>query len=149
MYMYYEDLTVGKEFLTPGRTVTETDVVLFASITGDNNPQHTDEHFCRQSIFGTRIAHGLLSLSIAQGLFQRLGLTSSHALAYMGISNCRFTAPVKLGDTVYCKAKVLDKKESKKPDRGPVVFELLLYNERDELVLSSEHMILIQKRGST
>lgn len=146
--LYFEDFTEGKEFISAGRTITETDVVLFASITGDNNAVHTNEHFARQTIFGGRIAHGLLSLSMAQGLLQRLGILNETGMAYLSVSDCRFLAPVRLGDTVYCKATVVGRRETKKADRGIITFQLALFNQKDEEVLSSEHAMMVKRKSN-
>lgn len=73
MPMYFEDFEVGQRFVTPGRTVTEADVVNFAGVSGDYNPIHTDAEFAKSTPFGQRIAHGLLVLAMLTGLRQRTG----------------------------------------------------------------------------
>jgi acyl dehydratase len=70
--VYFEDIQVGEEYASPGRTVTEADVVIFAGLSGDYNVLHTDAEFMKSSLFGERIAHGLLGLSIQQGLLDRV-----------------------------------------------------------------------------
>ncbi len=147
--LYFEDFTVGREFTSAGRTITETDVVLFASLTGDNNPMHTNDYVARRSMYGTRIVHGLLSLSIANGLIQRLNIMQEAGLAYLGISNCRFIRPVRLGDTVYAKCKVVNRRDTRKADQGIITYAILLYNEKGEEVLSSEHLVLVRKKSES
>src|SRR2546430_16471010 len=68
---YFDDIELGEEYVSPGRTVTEADIVIFAGLSGDYNVLHTDAEFMKQSIFGERIAHGLLGLAIQAGLFTR------------------------------------------------------------------------------
>ncbi len=82
------------------RTITEADIVMFASLSGDWNPIHTDAEFAKKTIFGQRIAHGLLTLSVVAGLLVRLGLTERTIVAFYGIDKLRFTKPVFIGDTI-------------------------------------------------
>src|SRR5215510_1858056 len=101
---YYDDIVVGEEYESPGRTVTETDIVLFAGLSGDYNVLHTDAEFMKTSIFGERIAHGLLVLAIQSGLFARA--TQAYAtLAFVGL-RWKFKSPIKIGDTVRLRARV-------------------------------------------
>src|SRR6266404_2352889 len=112
---YFDDIQVGEEYESPGRTVTETDIVLFAGLSGDYNVLHTDAEFMRQSIFGERIAHGLLGLAIQAGLFTRA--TQAYAtLAFVGL-RWKFKGPINISDTIRLRAKVTVKKQSSKPDR--------------------------------
>src|SRR5712692_7065700 len=78
--VFFEDLKVGQEFTSPGRTVTEADIVIFAALSGDYNVLHTDAEHMKASIFGERIAHGLLGLSIQQGLASRGEPAAAHGL---------------------------------------------------------------------
>src|SRR5205814_8872189 len=107
---YFDDIQVGEEYESPGRTVTETDIVLFAGLSGDYNVLHTDAEFMKQSIFGERIAHGLLGLAIQAGLFTRA--TQAYAtLAFVGL-RWTFKAPIKTGDTIRPLPKATAKKET-------------------------------------
>src|SRR5213595_3636381 len=106
---YFDDIELGEEYMSPGRTVTEADVVIFAGLSGDYNVLHTDAEFMKQSIFGERIAHGLLGLAIQSGLFSRA--TQAYAtLAFVGL-RWKFKAPVKIGDTIRLRAKVIARKD--------------------------------------
>jgi acyl dehydratase len=93
----FDDLAVGIEFETLGRTITESDVVAFSNLTGDRHPQHVDEEFARATIFGERIAHGMLLLSYAVGL---MPLDPFRVVALRRISDATFKSPVRLGDTI-------------------------------------------------
>src|ERR1700741_4307441 len=115
---FFEDIEVGEEYVSPGRTVTEADIVIFAGLSGDYNVLHTDAEFMKQSIFGERIAHGLLCLAMQSGLFSRA--TQAYAtLAFVGL-RWKFKAPVKIGDTIRLKAKVTGKKDLSEPGRSLV-----------------------------
>src|SRR5881396_4171964 len=110
---YFEEIEVGEEFESPGRTVTETDIVLFAGLSGDYNVLHTDAELMKTSIFGERIAHGLLGLAIQSGLFSRS--TRAYAtVAFVGL-RWKFKAPVKIGDTIRLRAKVIARKDLSEP----------------------------------
>src|SRR2546428_11859862 len=110
---YFDDIQVGEEYESPGRTVTESDIVMFAGLSGDYNVLHTDAEFMKQSIFGERIAHGLLGLAIQSGLFSRA--TQAYAtLAFVGL-RWKFKAPVKIGDTIRLRAKAIGRKDLSEP----------------------------------
>jgi acyl dehydratase len=142
---YYEDIAPGEEYESPGRTVTETDIVLFAGLSGDYNVLHTDAEFMKTSIFGERIAHGLLGLAIQSGLFSRA--TQAYAtLAFVGM-RWKFKGPIKIGDTVRLRARVSAKQDDDKPDRGLITVQRTLLNQRDEVVQEGETDLLVEKRG--
>jgi acyl dehydratase len=145
LWRYYDDVTVGEEYESPGRTVTETDIVLFAGLSGDYNVLHTDAEFMKTSIFGERIAHGLLGLAIQSGLFSRAG-GSYAALALVGI-RWKFKGPIKIGDTVRLRARVSAKHDGDKPDRGMITVERTVVNQRGEVVQEGETDLLVEKRG--
>ncbi|MBI2204999.1 MAG: MaoC family dehydratase N-terminal domain-containing protein [Candidatus Rokubacteria bacterium] len=143
---YFEDIEVGEEYESPGRTVTETDIVLFAGISGDYNIVHTDAEFMKTSIFGERIAHGLLGLAIQAGLLTR-AMPQQYATIAFGGLRWKFKAPVKIGDTIRVRARVLSKKETK-PDRGVVVLARTVVNQRDEVVQEGETDLVIERHPS-
>jgi acyl dehydratase len=141
---YFEDIAVGEEVESPGRTVTETDVVLFAGLSGDYNVLHTDAEFMKKSVFGERIAHGLLGLAIQSGLFHRTGPVYA-TLAFAGL-RWKFKAPIKIGDTIRVRGRVTDKRETSRADRGLVVVERKVLNQRDEIVQEGETDLLVERR---
>src|SRR5438034_7582319 len=142
---FFDDIQVGEEYESPGRTVTEADIVLFAGLSGDYNILHTDAEFMKQSIFGERIAHGLLGLAIQSGLFSRA--TQAYAtLAFVGM-RWKFKGPIKIGDTVRLRARVSAKQDDDKPDRGLVTVQRTLLNQRGEVVQEGETDLLVEKRG--
>jgi hypothetical protein len=83
--LYFEDFTVGQKMVTRGRTITESDLVQFAGLTGDYNPMHTDAHFMKESQFGQRVAHGMLALSYAVGQAYQLGFMERTVVAFRGL----------------------------------------------------------------
>jgi acyl dehydratase len=142
---YYDEIEVGEEYESPGRTITETDIVLFAGLSGDYNVLHTDAEFMKTSIFGERIAHGLLGLAIQSGLFSRS--TGAYAtLAFVGL-RWKFKAPIKIGDTIRLRARVRTKRDIGKPDRGLVTVERTVVNQRGEVVQEGETDLLVEKRS--
>jgi acyl dehydratase len=140
---YWDEIEVGEEYESPGRTITETDVVLFAGLSGDYNVLHTDAEFMKSSIFGERIAHGLLGLAVQAGLLTRV--MPSYAAVGLGALRWKFKAPVKFGDTVRVRARVVSKKESK-PDRGLVTLYRTVLNQRDEVVQEGETDLIVERR---
>lgn len=141
----FEDVRVGDEYVSPGRTVTEADIVGFAGLSGDYNVLHTDAEFMRQSIFGERIAHGLLGLAISSGLGARAMPRPFATLAFLGL-RWRFKAPIKIGDTIKVHLKVIDKRDTSKPDRGIVVIQRSVTNQRGEVVQKGETDIMVERR---
>jgi len=142
---YFEEFAVGDEVLSQGRTVTEADIVAFAALTGDYNPLHTDAEYAKGTIFGERIAHGLLGLSIASGLLDRLGFITGTVEAFMGLQ-WKFRGPIKIGDTIHTEARVARKKEMRRLGGGIVVFDVAVINQRDETVQKGQWTVLIKSK---
>jgi acyl dehydratase len=141
---YFDEIETGEEYESPGRTVTESDIVLFAGLSGDYNVLHTDAELMKRSIFGERIAHGLLGLSIQSGLFTR----ATQAFATLGLAGLRwkFKGPIKIGDTIRVRARVTAKRDTEKPDRGLVTVERRVLNQRDEIVQEGETDLMVERR---
>jgi len=140
----FEEFEEGQVFETMSRTVTEADVVAFAGLSGDFNPLHTDEEFMKGTPFGGRIAHGMLCASIGTGLANQLGIFEGTTIAVLRIS-LGFTGAVRFGDTVRLKLTCLETKESSKGDRGKCTFRGELLNQKDEVVIDSEWIVLLRK----
>lgn len=147
---YFEDIRVGDSAITAGRTVTEADVASFAGLSGDFNPIHMDREFARNTVIGRRIAHGLLVLSIGSGLFTQCEMNMSIRSNVMALMDVRwkFLKPVFLGDTVYLKAEVLEKKEVTKPDRGIVIQQRAISNQSGEVVQQGTVTLMVRRRPS-
>ena len=144
--MYFEDFEVGMELVTPRRTVTLTDIVNFASITGDFNAPHCDHEFCKTQPYEEPIAHGPLVWSMAGGLGYASGLTDGTIVAMLGVDNWRVHLPVKHGDTIHVVQKVSFKRETSKPDMGIVTFDREIRNQRDEVVQSAVATNMFRRR---
>ncbi|HEU5275447.1 MAG TPA: MaoC/PaaZ C-terminal domain-containing protein [Xanthobacteraceae bacterium] len=144
--LYWEDWEIGAEFESPGRTVTEADIVAFAGLSGDYNPLHINEEYCKQTQFGTRIAHGPLVYAIAAGLLFQLHLYDDTLIAFLGFDSLKFTKPVKAGDTIRARIKVLERRETSNPERGVMKRQLTVLNQRGELVQEGVQAFLLKRK---
>jgi len=132
--MFFEDFEVGAIFTTTRRTITEADVMTFAGLSGDWNPLHVDREFARETPFGEPIAHGLLVLSVASGLGVQTGIFTGTNLAFLGLEDWRFLAPVLFGDTIHMESTVVETRRTSKRDRGVVRIQQEIKNQRGEVV---------------
>jgi acyl dehydratase len=146
--LYYEDVVVGAEITTGTHTVSMKDILTFADVTRDHHPLHTDEDYCRNTQFGKPIAHGLYGLSLIEGLKSELKLYENTSVASLGWDKIRFKAPIFPGDSVRVKMRFIEKRESRKTDRGVVVEAITLVNQRDEVVTEAEHATLLIRRNA-
>jgi acyl dehydratase len=141
---HFEDLEIGDRFETRGRTVTEADVAMFASLTGDTHPQHTDAEWSKQSRFGERIAHGMLVLSFSAGL---VPFDPDRVVAMRGVQDCKFKQPVRFGDTITLTGEVREKTEL--DDRhGLVGCRWRVRNQRGKLVMLADVEVVWRRAGA-
>lgn len=147
--LFLEDCAVGATFITPGRTITETDIAAFAGLSGDYNQLHTNAEFCKATTFGKPVAHGLLVLSITSGLTARLPLLTGLQNSILGLVNleCRWRAPVFSGDTISVRVEISDVTETSKPDRGIVLLNRTAQNQSGQDVMLSDWKLMIKRRG--
>jgi len=143
--LYYQDFTAGTEHITRGRTITESDIVNFAGLSGDFIELHTNDEYARQSTYGRRIAHGLLTLSISTGLMVQMNLITDTVVAFYGIDKLRFAKPVFAGDTIHARKKVVDTM-AKGIEVGVVTFETTVLNQNGETVLAYKDKLVIKQR---
>lgn len=149
MGRYIEDIAIGDTWRSQGRTITDSDLVQFTGLSWDTNPAHTDEEYCKTTPFGRRIAHGALTLSYATGLLARSGWFDETALAFLSIERWAFKGPVFIGDTIRLTATTVDARVSKsKGDRGPWTGQLVVSNQRDEVVQEGLFTIMMRARGT-
>jgi acyl dehydratase len=141
---YFEDHVVGGQRITSGRTITEADVVIHAGHTGDYFPHHVDAEFARQTKFGQRIAHGTMTFAIGVGLTA----TQINPVAFTyGYDRLRFPKPVFIGDTLHTRITIKQKEEdSKRKGFGRVIEVCEVLNQRDEVVMYCEHILLVELR---
>ena len=144
--LYWEDWEIGAEFVSPARTVTETDIVAFAGLSGDYNPLHINEEYCKNTIFGSRIAHGPLVYAIAAGLLFQLHLYDDTLIAFLGFDSLKFTKPVKPGDTIHAQIKILEKRETSNPERGLMKRQLQVLNQHGDVVQEGIQTFLLKRK---
>ena len=144
MSLYYEDFAMGRTLESRGRTVTETDIVNFAGLSGDFIELHTNEEFA-QVPFRPRIAHGALVFSISTGLMTQMNVINDTVLAFYGIDKLPFTGPVFAGDTVRVTKRVVDLRE-KDAERGVVTFETEVLNQHQQPVIVYTDKLLLKRR---
>jgi acyl dehydratase len=143
--LYFEEFAVGQKMESPARTVTEADIVLFAGLSGDYNPLHTDAEFAKGTPYGQRIAHGLLGLAIASGLAARAGFIEGTAQAFLGLE-WKFKGPVLIGDTLRIRAEVTKLRAMPSMGGGVVVFAVNVLNQREQVVQQGEWSLLVKSR---
>ncbi|RJR26698.1 MAG: acyl dehydratase [Desulfobacteraceae bacterium] len=142
--LYFDDFQPGQRFVTKARTVTEADIVSFAGLSWDHNQLHTDAEYASRTPYGRRIAHGLLGIAIHSGLAYQL--TEKSILAFLELT-WKFKLPIFIGDTIHVEQYVKEVRETSKPDRGILVFEKELINQRGEVVQTGTTTILLAKRN--
>ena len=143
--LYFDDFEEGREFFSASRTITEADVMNFAGVSGDFNPLHTDETFAARTPVKTRIAHGMLTMAVATGLANQMGIFEGTTLALMQ-QTIRYKGMVRFGDTIHLVMTVKARKESKSPKRGVVTFDVLIANQDDEPIVESEWVLMMTRR---
>lgn len=145
MHVYFEDFEPGRETVTPGRTITEADIVNFAGLTGDWYELHTNVEYARSTPFGQRIAHGALIFSIASALSVRAMPPGNTLIAFYGVDRLRFIRPVFIGDTIHVREKVVAKGDR---DASSGVVDTLseVTNQNGTVVLSYTARTLWRKR---
>jgi 3-hydroxybutyryl-CoA dehydratase len=134
----YEALEPGQEFTTRGRTVTEADVVGFASLTGDWHPQHCDAQWSASSPFGERIAHGMLVVSLAAGL---VPFDPGRVVALRRVCDATFKRPVRFGDTLRVEGRIAELGAGSE-DAGLVTFAWNVVNQDDRTVCRARVEVL-------
>jgi len=144
--LYFEEIEAGRHFTSPGRTVTEADVVGFAGLSGDFNLIHTDAAYAAQGPFGQRIAHGMLVLSIVSGLATRTGFMEGTVLAWRDLEEWKFSQPVFIGDTVRVDIEVQETKAMPRLGGGKVTLALRVLNQKEQVVQRGRWGILVQNR---
>ena len=143
----FEELTVGDVFKhQPARTVTETDNVLFCTMTMNPQPLHLDHEFAKGTEFGRPLVNSILTLGLTVGLSvgdTTLGTTVGN----LGFEKVEFPKPVFPGDTVYAETEVVEKRESRsRPQWGIVIFEHRARNQHGDLVMRCRRAAMMRKR---
>lgn len=147
--LYFDDLDIGDRFVSSGRTVTESDIVTFAGLSGDFNSLHMDAEFAATTPHGQRIAHGLLVLAITSGLSTRMPIMKLIEKAILGLAGleCKWVKPTGIGDTLHVVLEILAKEPGKKPDRGTLVMKRSAVNQRGDTVMESVWRLVLKNKG--
>lgn len=143
----YADLHVGMAFRSPGRTITDADLVAFAGLTGDFSELHTSEVYAKNSQFGRRVAHGMLGLAYAHGLmWPRTGELRETAVAFLGINDWKFLEPIFVGDTIFVNYQISELRDSKsRPTQAIAVFDVSVVDQNDRTVQRGSKALLVSK----
>jgi len=143
--LYFEEFNIGDTVASAGRTITEADIVGFAALSGDWNAIHTDAEYAKSQLFGERIAHGLLGLSIASGLATQLGFIENTVIAFRGI-NWTFSGPIRIGDTIHMSARIAEKKPMQRLGGGLVTLNVEVLNQRGETTQKGTWSMIIKMK---
>lgn len=147
--MYFEEFEVGQRMVTTNRTITEADIVLFAGLTGDYTQIHTDIEYAKGTIFGQRVAHGLLVLSYALGLIARMGFIEGTVVAFREIKSWKFTKPVYIGDTIHALVEVQELKAVRRLGGGIVELDVDVKNQNGETVMRGTWTAIIKSESNS
>src|SRR6187551_2498954 len=134
-------------FRSPGRTITDADLIGFAGLTGDYSELHTSDVYARASQFGRRVAHGMLGLAYAHGLmWARTGELRETAVAFLGISEWKFVGPIFIGDTIFVNYRIAELRDSKsRPTQAVATFDVDVVNQDGAVVQRGRKALLVSK----
>jgi acyl dehydratase len=141
----FGEFKVGQRFETPGRTITEADIVAFSGLTGDYNPVHTDEVFAAATDFGTRIAHGPMGIGIAFGLASRLDLIDGTVVALLGVT-WDFKAPMRPGSTIRALIDVVETRGVSRPEHGLLGLAITLVDQNGTTLQQGTARLLMRRQ---
>ena len=143
----YADLHVGMSFRSPGRTITDADLVAFAGLTGDYSELHTSDVYAKSSEFGRRVAHGMLGLAYAHGLmWARTGDLRETAIAFLGIDDWRFLQPIFVGDTIFVNYRIAELRDSKsRPTQAIATFDVEVVDQDNRVLQRGRKALLVSK----
>ena len=141
--MLFDAYEVGRTLTTPPRTITAADIEQFATLTGDHNPLHLDDEYAAGTIFGRRIAHGLLVQSCAIGLVTDL-IDTRHVIAFRALETT-FKKPIYIDDLIRVDLTVVDKKMIRRLKAGNVSLDFRVLNSDDEIVQQGRWQLLIKE----
>jgi acyl dehydratase len=146
--LFYEDFDLSVKLVTAKHTITSAEIDVFATLSGDDNPLHTDDAYAATTQYGERVAHGLLGLSIIGGLAWKLDCLNDSLEAFTDLK-WRFHGPVKVGDTIYAKVDFRRKRPLDGYAGGFVVLDVTVLNQHEEVVQKGTWTTLIRSREST
>lgn len=141
----FDDFQLGDVMVTRGRTIDIGDISNFAQLTGDYYPLHIDEEAGKSGRFGTRIAHGPFTFTIAVGLVGLSGFYGDSITALIEIRSLKATKPVIAGDTLRVHAEVIELKAGENPKYGTIGVNYSVRNQRDEEVMLFQQYMLARR----
>jgi acyl dehydratase len=144
--MYFEEFEAGQKIISAGRTVTESDIVAFAGLSGDYTQIHTDAEFSKNTPFGQRVAHGLLGMAIASGLAAQTGVLEGTVLAFREIIEWKFAKPIFIGDTIHVEMEVKETKAMPRIGGGAVALVLQLKNQHSDVLMKGTWSVLMASK---
>lgn len=144
--LYFEQFELGRTVTTPGRTITEADIMSFAGVSGDFNSIHTDAEYSATTPFGERVAHGLLILGIASGLAVRTGVMEGTVIAFREILEWKFSLPVFVGDTIHADMKVVETKALPRLNGGSITLDVDVKNQDEKTVMRGKWLVLMESQ---
>jgi acyl dehydratase len=136
-------LEVGRAFVTPGRTIGEGDINMFAGLVGDFTPIHVDDVFAKSSPFGARIAHGPLAMATAIGMFTHTGVLGERVIGLVNL-NWDFCAPVMVNDTIRARVRIDELRPTSKPERNLVAFVFEVINQDEKVVQRGRMLVVVR-----
>jgi acyl dehydratase len=145
-HLFFDDVKVGQDWLSQGRTITEADIVNFAGLSGDYNPIHVDHEFAKSTLFRRPIAHGLLVWSISSGL--SVNYPMMRTLAFTSILEWQFKEPVFIGDTIRARTKVQKIEVRSRGRRAAITWHRDIINQDDKTVQEGAVVTLVEGRAA-
>ncbi len=142
---FFEEFAPGQQIVTAGRTITETDIINFAGLSGDYNRIHTDAVYAAEWLFGERVAHGLLILAIAVGLAVQTGMVEDTVLAFREL-DWKFSRPVMIGDTIHVVLEVTETKALPRLGGGNVLMKAQVVNQKGEVAHRGNWTMLVKSK---
>ena len=145
--LFFEDYQVGQKMITRGRTITESDIVQFGTLTGDFNSMHFDDTYMQGHMLGKRVAHGMLALSYAVGQAYQLGFMEQTVLSFRSLET-KFSVPVYIGDTIHVELTVKETKAARRLGGGTVTLDVRIVNQEGKAVQKGQWTVLVASKSS-
>jgi len=142
---YFQDFKKGAIFKSSARLISENDIDRFADLSGDTNPIHVNQKFAEGTVFGERIAHGLLTLSLVSGQAVELGIAERTTIAFKSM-DWRFKKPVFIGDEIQSEFKVIDRRSLSNQQGGLVIFRIKVFNQYNQTVQAGKWSVVIRSQ---
>jgi 3-hydroxybutyryl-CoA dehydratase len=144
--LYFEEFNVGQKITTLGRTISESDIMTFAGLSGDYNQIHTDAEYSKTTMFGQRISHGILGLAIASGLAMRTGIMDGTVMAFREINDWKFIKPIFIGDTVRAELNITEAKALPRIGGGSISLLVEIKNQSGDVCQRGTWTMLVASK---